>query len=154
MSFLLIYTPYSVQGFFVGSWAGASAGGWFAACGAGCPRGSWVPEAPGAADVDCAGLCAATGFLATGLFFSTNALAAGFLLRTGAGPPAFGVVELGPEGGVGMELLFMVRIRARVRARAGNVVKCGCDNPQVVVSKTVVIASAIYRGSREQLYVD
>jgi hypothetical protein len=113
-----------------------------------------VPEAPGAADVDCAGLCAATGFLATGLFFSTNALAAGFLLRTGAGPPAFGVVELGPEGGVGMELLFMVRIRARVRARAGNVVKCGCDNPQVVVSKTVVIASAIYRGSREQLYVD
>jgi hypothetical protein len=90
-----------------------------------------VPEAPGAAAVDCAGLCAATGFLATGLFFSTNALAAGFRLRTGAGPPAFGVVELGPEGGVGMELLFMVRIRARVSARGENVVMCGCDNPQV-----------------------
>lgn len=90
-----------------------------------------MPEAPGAAAVDCAGLCAATGFLATGLFFSTNALAAGFRLRTGAGPPAFGVVELGPEGGVGMELLFMVRIRARVSARGENVVMCGCDNPQV-----------------------
>lgn len=90
-------------------------------------------EAPGAAVVDCAGLCAGTGFLATGLFFSTNALAAGFRLRTGAGPPAFGVVELGPEGGVGMELLFMVRIRARGRARGGNVVMCGCDNPQVAV---------------------
>lgn len=38
---------------------------------------------------------------------------------------------MGPEGGVGIELLFMVRIRARVRARAGNVVMCGCDNPQV-----------------------
>ena len=89
-----------------------------------------MPEAPGAAVVDCAGLCAATGFLATGLFFSTNALAAGFRLRTGAGPPAFGVVEFGPEGGVGMELLFMA-MRARVSARGGNVVMCGCDNPQV-----------------------
>jgi hypothetical protein len=70
-------------------------------------------EAPGAVDVEGPGLCAATGFLATGLFFSTNALAAGFRLRTGAGAPAFGVVELGPEGGVDMELLFMVRICAR-----------------------------------------
>ena len=68
-----------------------------------------MPEAPGAAAVDCAGLCAATGFLATGLFFSTNALAAGFLLRIGAGPPALGVVELGPEGGVGAALLMLAK---------------------------------------------
>ena len=70
-------------------------------------------EAPGAPDVEGPGLCPATGFLAAGLFFSTNALAAGFLLRTGAGPPAFGVVELGPEGGVCIELLFMVRRKVR-----------------------------------------
>lgn len=74
-------------------------------------------EAPGAADVEGAGLCVVTGFLATGLFFSTNALAAGFRLRTGAGAPAFGVVELGPEGGVGMELLFMARVWTRDQER-------------------------------------
>lgn len=69
--------------------------------------------APGAAEVEGAGFCAAAGFLATGLFFSTNALAAGFLLRTGAGAPAFGVVEFGPEGGVGTEELFMTAVWAR-----------------------------------------
>lgn len=50
---------------------------------------------------------------------------------------------MGPEGGVGIELLFMVRIRARVRARAGNVVVCGCDNPQVAVQEMVVVARAM-----------
>ena len=84
-------------------------------------------------NVEGAGFCAATGFLGPGLFFSTNALGAGFRRRTGAGPPAFGVVEFGPEGGVGLELLFMVRIWARARARARNVVMRGCDNPQVAV---------------------
>jgi len=74
-------------------------------------------EAPGAPEVEGPGLCAATGFLGAGLFFSTNALAAGLRLRTGAAP-AFGVVELGPEGGVDMELLFMVRRQAREQERA------------------------------------
>lgn len=53
-------------------------------------------------------LCAVTGLFATGLFFSTNALGAGLLLRTGAGPPVFGVVELGPDGGVGAAELLIV----------------------------------------------
>lgn len=77
--------------------------------------------APGAADVEDAGFCAATGFLATGRFFSTNALAAGLRLRIGADAPALGVVEFGPEGGVGAAELFMmvvmsVGLQARVRA--------------------------------------
>lgn len=55
------------------------------------------------------GAVAVAGFLAPGLLFSTNALAAGFLLRMGAGAPALGVVELGPEGGVGAELLIVAR---------------------------------------------
>lgn len=50
---------------------------------------------------------AVAGFLAPGLFFATNALAAGFLLRIGGGAPALGVVELGPDGGVGAELLML-----------------------------------------------
>lgn len=84
--------------------------------------GSCVVEAPGAADVEGAGFCAATGLLATGLFFSTNALAAGLRLRIGADPPALGVVEFGPEGGVGAAELFMMvvvcgRLQARVRAK-------------------------------------
>lgn len=71
--------------------------------------------APGAADDEAAGCCAVPGFLATGFFFCTNALGAGFRLRIGAGAPALGVVEFGPDGGVGMELLSMVvRGRARV----------------------------------------
>lgn len=51
---------------------------------------------------------AVTGFLGAGLFFSTNALATGFLLRIGAGAPALGVVEFGPEGGVGAAELLML----------------------------------------------
>jgi hypothetical protein len=65
-------------------------------------------------------LCAAaavTGFL-TGALFFTNALAAGFLLGIGAGPPALGVVELGPDGGVGAALLMLARSVQDVRARA------------------------------------
>jgi hypothetical protein len=113
-----------------------------------------VAEAPGAAGIGCAGLCAATGFLATGLFFSTNALAAGFRLRTGAGPPAFGVVEFGPEGGVDMELLFMLRIRARVRARAGNVVIwLRQSSDRCVEDGRCRQSDAMYRVDRDQIHV-
>lgn len=58
---------------------------------------------------DAAGFCEGTGLFATGRFFSTNALGAGLLLRTGAGPPALGVVEFGPEGGVGAAELLIVK---------------------------------------------
>lgn len=79
-------------------------------------------------------LCAVAGFLAAGLFFSTNALATGFLLRIGAGAPALGVVELGPDGGVGAELLILVEEcpgglgasdGAMVRAAGGSSGVCG-----------------------------
>jgi hypothetical protein len=99
---LLMYTGYVVTPFS----SGASPVEGVGACGPGCPRGR-VVCAPGVTDVEAAGFCVAAGFLGIGLF-CTNALGAGFRLRIGAGAPAFGVVEFGPEGGVGIELLFMV----------------------------------------------
>lgn len=67
-----------------------------------------------------AGLCVTPGFLAAGLFFSMNAPAAGLRLRIGAGAPAFGVVEFGPEGGVGAAELFMMVARGRQRRRVSR----------------------------------
>jgi hypothetical protein len=78
--------------------------------------------APGVRDVEGAGFCAAAGFLGIGLF-CTNALGAGFRLRIGAGAPAFGVVEFGPEGGVDMELLFIVAVPVREYQRVLRVLR-------------------------------
>ena len=76
-----------------------------APCAVGCPTGTCALGAPGCAFT---GLGAVTGFLGMGLFLSTKALGAGLRLRIVAGPPALGVVELGPEGGVGAAELLMV----------------------------------------------
>ena len=92
-------------------------------CAACCPSG-----AGGAFVVVGAGFWVdGTGFLATGFFFSTKALAAGLLLRTGAGPPAFGVVEFGPDGVVGAaELLMVMAVTGRwPRAQLSKQVRRG-----------------------------
>ena len=65
---------------------------------------------------------AVAGFLAPGLFFATNALAVGFLLRIGAGAPALGVVELGPDGGVGAELLMAAKERPGDMGASGGAI--------------------------------
>jgi hypothetical protein len=57
------------------------------------------------AGVDLNGLTA--GFLSGG-FFCRNALGAGLFLRMGCALPVFGVVELGPDGGVGAAEALML----------------------------------------------